>query len=290
MKNISNDVIRGCLIALLAVTVSVAAEPRQDNRWVPIFDGKTLDGWTPKFRGFPAGVNYADTFRVEDGVISASYDEYDTFDGRFGHLFFKTPYSHYRLRFEYRIHGEPAADIPVWAFRNSGVMIHSLCPAAIPDERDFPTSLEFQTLAEAGEIEPRTTGNLCTPGTDVVYKGEFDETHCIDSSSPALEAGRWVSAEMLVLGEQKIVHFVNGEKVLEYEHPTYGGPGSPSFESLPIEDGQPAAGGYISLQAEGHPVQFRNIELMDLAGPWTAMESYCPSADGKPLPGVSQSK
>jgi hypothetical protein len=241
------------------------AEATETCGWKRLFDGRSLDGWTPKIRGHRLGQNYADTFSVEDGAITVSYDGYESFGGRFGHLFYEKPYSHYRLRFEYRIFGEPTKDIPTWAFRNSGVMIHSPPPETMPPEQDFPVSLEMQLLRGRGDGEPRPTGNVCTPGTHVVYQGKLDETHCIQSASPTIDSDDWVKAELLVLGNDKIVHNINGEAVLEYERPIYGGLGVSGHYPALVHDGAPVTSGYISLQAEGHPIQFRNIELMDLA-------------------------
>jgi hypothetical protein len=242
------------------------AEATEACGWERLFDGRSLDGWTPKIRGHRLGENYADTFRVEAGAITVSYDGYESFGGRFGHLFYEKPYSHYRLRFEYRIFGEPTKDIPTWAFRNSGVMIHSPPPETMPPEQDFPVSLEMQLLRGRGDGEPRPTGNVCTPGTQVVYQGKLDETHCIQSVSPTIDSDNWVKAELFVLGNEKIVHYINGEAVLEYERPIYGGLGVSGHYPALVHDGAPVRSGYISLQAEGHPIQFRNIELMDLAG------------------------
>lgn len=247
-----------------AASAPADALPRDGSGWVRLFDGSSLDGWTPKFRGHPLGENYADTFRVVDGAITVSYDGYESFGGRFGHLFYKAPYSHYRLRFEYRIFGEPTRDIPDWAFRNSGVMFHSQAPETMVLQQDFPVSLELQLLRGRGDGEARPTGNVCTPGTVVVYQGKTDERHCISSSSRTIDSDGWVEAEVLVLGDEKIVHYIEGEPVLEYEHPTYGGPGvSERGAGLP-SDGTPLTSGYIALQAEGHPIQFRNLELMEL--------------------------
>ena len=258
MRRITASTTAALVTAVFATGGAAAGE------WQRIFDGETLDGWTPKIRGYPAGENFADTFRVEDGAITVSYDGYETFGDRFGHLFYRVPYSHYRLRLEYRIFGEPADGIPDWAFRNSGVMYHSPAPRTMPPEQNFPICLEFQFLAGRGDGRPRPTGNLCTPGTNVVYGGEFDERHCIESSSPTIDAGEWVQAELLVLGDDKIVHYINGEPVLEFTKPTFGGAGVNGHEPRFLTDGEPATWGYISLQAEGHPIQFRNIEVRDL--------------------------
>jgi hypothetical protein len=254
------------LVAAVSDDRAVPAEAASGATWVPIFDGETLEGWTPKISGHALGENYADTFRVVDGAITVSYDGYDSFGGRFGHLFYRVPYSHYRLRFEYRIFGEPTKDIPDWAFRNSGVMYHSQPPETMLLDQDFPVSLELQLLRGRGDGEPRPTGNVCTPGTKVVFQGETDERHCIPSSSPTFDSGDWMRAELLVLGDERIVHYIDGEPVLEYEHPTYGGPGVEEKDPGLPGEGTPLRSGYIALQAEGHPIQFRNIELMDLSG------------------------
>lgn len=250
------------------------AEPGGTCGWERLFDGRSLNGWTPKLRGHRLGENYADTFRVEDGAITVSYDGYESFGGRFGHLFYERPYSHYRLRFEYRIFGEPTKDIPVWAFRNSGVMFHSPPPETMPPEQDFPVSLEMQLLRGRGDGEPRPTANVCTPGTHVVYQGKLDETHCIQSASPTMDSDNWVKAELLVVRDQKIVHYINGEAVLQYERPIYGGDGVSGHSPALVRDGAPVTSGYISLQAEGHPIQFRNIEIMDLASPSNSQCNY----------------
>lgn len=253
------------IMILLAVFSSgCASEPPAEGEWVSLFDGESLAGWTPKFRGAALGENYANTFRAQDGTILASYDGYENFDGRFGHLFYAVPYSHYRLRFEYRIFGEAAEGIPEWAFRNSGVMVHAPCPATMLKEQEFPISLELQLLRGRGDGEARTTANLCTPGTEVVIDGVTVEKHCIESSSRTFDDDEWIQAEMLVLGDGRIVHYIEGEAVLEYTQPTYGGhPAVNSNEEL-FREGEPLTGGYIALQAEGHPVAFRNIELMNL--------------------------
>ncbi len=56
------------------------AQTRADAKdWVPLFNGKNLDGWIPKIAGYPLGEHYADTFRVEDGILKVSYDKYPEF-------------------------------------------------------------------------------------------------------------------------------------------------------------------------------------------------------------------
>ena len=194
----NHRILAGCT-ALALATSACAGDQGDDENWVSIFDGKTLDGWIPKVRGYPVGENPHDTFRVVDGALTVSYDGYENFDRQYGHVFFDTPYTHYRVRLEYRFLGEPFHDTEDWAIRNSGIMLHSQDPNTMPPEQDFPISIEFQFLGGLVEGEARPTGNLCTPGTHVTLDGVFTEEHCINSRSPTFMGDQWVQAEALVL-------------------------------------------------------------------------------------------
>jgi hypothetical protein len=236
------------------------------SEWMQLFNGENLDGWIPKIRRYPAGENFGDTFRVVDGLLTVAYDAYDSFDARFGHLFYERSFSHYWLRVEYRFIGEQAPDGQSWATRNSGAMLHSPPPESMPELQDFPISLEVQFLGGLSDGNARPTGNLCTPGTNVVYQGEFTTAHCINSTSETYDGDQWVMAEVLVLGSSHIAHYVNGDKVIEYTDTTYGGGNVAGHDPAMKPDGEPIGEGYISLQSESHPVQFRRVELLNLKG------------------------
>src|SRR5688572_12667837 len=118
----------GIAIALVTATIAFSANDAEEGEWIQLFNGRNLDGWTPKIKGYKAGENFGNTFRVEDVVLKVSYDAYDKFDGRFGHLFYKDKFSHYRLRVEYRFVGDQSPGGPNWAIRNSGVMVHGESP------------------------------------------------------------------------------------------------------------------------------------------------------------------
>ncbi len=252
-------------LGMIAGTGSTWSNETGDN-WIDLFNGRDLDNWTVKIRQYDPGVNFADTFRIQDGLLTVSYEGYGDFDNRFGHIFYQHPFSHYRLRLEYRFVGEQAAGGAAWATKNSGVMLHSQAPETMPAGQDFPISLEAQFLGGLGDDSPRPTGNLCTPGTNVFIHGEFTEQHCIFSSSPTFDGDQWVEMEVLVLGGQRIVHYVNGEAVLEYTHTSYGGGVVSGHRPESKPDGQPLREGYIALQSESHPIQFRNIRLLNLKG------------------------
>lgn len=187
-------------VSLVASRLGYGAE---DDGWIQLFNGKDLTGWTPKIRGHEYGVNYADTFRVEDGVIKTAYDKYEgPFRGRYGHLFYKEPFSNYLLRIEYRFVGDQAKGGPGWATRNSGVMIHGQDPKEMTKDQEFPVSIEVQFLGGDGK-NPRQTGNLCTPGTNVVMDGKLHTPHCTNSSSDTFHGDQWVTAEIEVHGGKR---------------------------------------------------------------------------------------
>lgn len=251
---------------ILLMSCERSNKSADEEAWTALFNGQDLDDWTPKIRGQLAGVNFLNTFRIDNGLLSVSYDDYDEFDEQFGHIFFKDSYSHYRLRVEYRFSGEQASNAPDWANRNSGVTIHSQHPESMPPDQDFPISLEVQFLGGLSDGNPRPTGNMCSPGSQVEYQGELTDKHCINSTSPTFDGDQWVVAEALVLGADKIVHYINGEAVIEYRNTIFGGGVVSGHRPEMKPDGEPLGEGYISLQGEGHPIQFRRVELLNLKG------------------------
>jgi hypothetical protein len=201
---------------------------------------------------------------VTDGLLTVAYDGYDVFGDRFGHLFYAQPFSHYRLRIEYRFVGAQAANAPTWATRNSGLMVHSQPPATMLRDQDFPISIEVQFLGGLGDGRPRPTGNLCSPGTRVVYDGQPDASHCIQAAAPTIDGDRWVTADVLVQGDERIVHYIDGAPVIEYGRVTYGGGNVSGHRPEDKPDGAPLSAGYLALQSESHPIQFRRVELLNL--------------------------
>jgi len=249
------------IIAVLAVPVGLPAQDASAGGWKILFNGKDLTGWTPKIKGYEFGNNFGDTFRVENGVMKVSYDQYKQFDRKFGHIFYKDKFSHYRLRVEYRFVGEQCPGGEGWATRNSGIMLHCQQPETMDKDQDFPVSIEVQFLGGMGK--PRTTGNLCTPGTHVVMNGELIKRHCTTSKSKTYDGDQWVTAEVEVHGDKVIKHFINGEEVLAYEQPQLDD-GDASARPLIKDSKKMIHEGYISLQSESHPIEFRKVEIQVL--------------------------
>ncbi len=255
-----------CMLASVFVLVSFSPKTEKDakNDWINMFNGKNLDGWIVKIHHHDVGDNYANTFKAVDGKIQVNYDGYTEFHNRYGHLFYKTPFSSYHLKFEYRFTDQWMKDAPSYTYRNSGIMFHSQDPKTILKEQDWPISVEYQILAGAGDGQPRPTGNMCSPGTEVFFNGEMDPRHCIDSSSKTYNWDEWVSGELIVYRDSLIIHIVNGEKVLEYTKPQIGGGVANGFNPAIKTDKKPLTEGYIGLQAEGQGIEFREIKIMKL--------------------------
>jgi hypothetical protein len=252
------------IVAVFSCAIVCHADEPNDG-WLQLFNGRDLTGWTPKIKGYDAGVNYADTFRVEDGLLRVSYDKYDgPFNDRFGHLFYERPFSNYVLRVEYRIVGEQAPGGPSWALRNSGVMLHGQSVESMTKDQDFPVSIEVQFLGGDGQ-NPRPTANLCTPGTNVVMNGKLHTQHCTNSTSDTYHGDQWVTVEIEVHGGKLLRHKIDDRTVLEYSEPQLDERDANARRLLEAGSPKILTGGTISLQSESHPVEFRKVELRELA-------------------------
>lgn len=259
-------VLSAVLAFVVAAAVAAGQKPADAREWIQLFNGRNLEGWTPKIKGYALGENYAETFRVRDGVLQAAYDKYDRFDDKFGHLFYSRKFSHYIVAAEYRFVGTQAAGGPDWAVRNNGLMLHSQGPETMGRDQDFPISVEMQLLGGLPNGKPRSTANVCTPGTEIFMNHKMVKGHCLNSKSQTYLGDIWVRAEVEVLGGDRITHRVNGQVVLEYERPTIGGGEVNNFDPAVKVDGRLLTEGYIAIQAESHPTDFRKIELLNLSG------------------------
>jgi len=259
-----NFVVRLVLAVLVFLCVSCQSgeKKEQTSEWKSLFNGKDLKDWKIKITGHELNDNYKNTFRVEDGKLKISYDQYEKFNGEFGHIFYKDKFSHYKIRVEYRFVGEQAADGPGWAYRNNGIMLHCQKPESMSFDQEFPVSVEVQLLGGNG-VDERSTGNVCTPGTHIMMDGELITEHCINSNSKTFHGDQWVTAEVEVQGDAIIKNSINGELVFQCSDPQYD-PEDADAQKL-IKDGNlKLKEGFIALQAETHPTEFRKIEILEL--------------------------
>ena len=248
--------------------------------WIYLFNGKDLSGWDIKIADRPLNDNYLKTFRVENGMMRIVYDEYDDFDDKYGHIYYNKPFSHYKLKFDYRFLGNQTHGGESWNIRNSGIMVHSQSAKSNTLEQHFPVSIEVQLLGGLDNGKERNTANLCSPGTAVEMFGKIDYRHCINSNSSTYYGDQWVSVEVVVMGENYIAHLIENDTVLRYEHPQIGGgfisksQNGKDWESMGVtnkeewiaKEGQRLKRGFIAVQAESHPIDFKNIQLLNLCG------------------------
>ena len=108
--------------------------------------------------------------------------------------------------------------------------------------------------------------NVCTPGTEIFMHGEMVKAHCTNSTSKIYRDDEWVAVQVEVLGSERVRHIIDGRTVLQYEKPSIGGGVANGFDPAIKKDGTVLESGYIGLQAESQPVEFRNIRLLDLTG------------------------
>jgi len=260
---------RALFVVFLLLALAPAGGARPDpgaKEWIPLFNGKNLDGWDVKITGHDLNDNFGNTFRVENGVLKTAYDQYGPrFDNRFGHLFYRQKFSHYIVVAEYRFVGAQAPAAPDWAFKNSGIMVHSQSAASMTKDQDFPISIEVQLLGgrETGE---RPTANVCTPGTEIEMNGKMVKDHCTNSTAKTYRGDEWVRVEVEVAGDREIRHIIDGQTVLAYQRPQIGGGTVTNFDPAVKKDGQLLSEGYIALQSESHPIEFRKVELLNLVG------------------------
>ena len=142
-------------------------------------------------------------------------------------------------------------------------MFHCQPPETMRKDQDFPVSIEVQFLGGLGQGN-RTDGQPLHAGHERRDRRQAaSRTHCTNSKSKTFHGDQWVTAEIEVHGGKVIKHFINGEEVLEYEQPQFD---DRDADGRPlIKDGKMLISeGYISLQAESHPIEFRKVELLPL--------------------------
>ena len=250
--------IRLILILFFALTLSGAKEP---PKWKSLFNGKDLTGWQVKIATYPLGENFGNTFRVEDGILKTRYNAYDSFMSRFGGLYYKKKFTSYRLKVEYRFTGELTPGAPSWGFRDGGIQYHSQSPESMKIDQSFPVCLEYNLLGGNGK-DDRPSGDICCSGTYVSIDGKKNSSYCTPPTvKKTFHGDQWIILEIEVKGDS-IRHFVNGEEVLHFENPRYN-PDHTIGKTFIVNGNDKVREGYISLQSNSHPMDFRKIEIME---------------------------
>ena len=251
---------------ILVFLIFISCESVDDSsKWISLFDGKSLDGWEMKIAGYELNNNHKNTFRVNNGTIKVTYEDYDLFDENFGHIFYTDKkFKNYHLKLDYRFYGEHVNSFTnendAWNYKNSGVMLHSEHPNQMFIDQGFPVSIEGQFLGGSG-VNDRPTLNMCSPGTEVDINGSKAMQHCVNSTSKTIHTEEWVSVEFLVFSDSIVHHIIDKDTVMTYSNIRFGG----TYLSDNFSDkiGEPLKEGYISLQSEGHPIEFKNIRVKE---------------------------
>lgn len=251
-------------LALVFSVCLFGCKQQQNPDWINLFNEKDLDDWIVKVHHHDTGVNFGETFRVEDGIIKVRYDKYGDFNDQFAHLYYKKPFSRFHLSLDYRFTGQLQPGAPEYTLLNSGVMYHSQDPRTMPKEQNWPISVEMQFLATLDDGTARSTGNMCSPGTDIEYNGKLYDSHCLNSSSKSYPREEWVHADLIVYGDSLITHVINGDTVLRYSKPTMGGGVVSGYDSTIWKPGVPLKSGFVALQSEGQPIDFKNVKIREL--------------------------
>ena len=237
------------------------APVEQAPEWKALFNGENLDGWTMKISGKELGENYGSTFRVDSGILKIRYDEYGSFDNQFGGLYYDQIFKNYRLKVEYRFVGETAPGAPEWGYRDSGVQYHCQSPQSLTIDQAFPVCLEYNLHGGNG-TDDRPVGEICASGTFVEIDGVVTKSYSTPATVPITFHGdQWVTLEIDVQ-DSVISHFANGEKILTYTNPRYN-PDHDLGKTFIADSSDRVTEGYISLQSNSHPIDFRKIEIME---------------------------
>jgi len=232
-----------------------------NKKWVSLFNGKNLDNWVPKIAGYKLGDNFGHTFRVENGILSTRYNEYDSFNKRFGALYYDKNFTNYRLRLEYRFTGVTAPGAPSWGYKDGGIQYDCQPPATLSLDQPFPVCLEYNLLGGNGKDE-RPTGEICASGMYLFINGKRNTSYCTPPFIKRTFSGdQWVTAEIDVQNGV-ITHYVNGEEIIRFENPRYDSSNAIAKNFITGTD-DIVKGGYISLQSNSHPMDFRKIEIME---------------------------
>ena len=245
---------------LLLVCFFILTGSENKPKWKSLFNGKDLKGWEVKIAGYPLGENFGNTFRVENGILQTRYNAYDSFRVRFGALYFKKKFSNYRLKVDYRFTGELTPGAPSWGFRDGGVQYHSQTPASMTIDQPFPVCLEYNLHGGNGK-DDRPVGEICANGIYVTINGKRTTSYCTPATvKKTCHGDQWVTLEIDVQGD-KIKHFVNGEEILQFDNPRFN-PEHGLGKKFIVDGKDKVTEGYISLQSNSHPMDFRKIEIM----------------------------
>jgi hypothetical protein len=250
----------------LLFSLAAIAAPTDDEGWIPLFNGKNLDGWYSFQPTTGRNNDLRKFFKVTDGmihVLDLSEDPHE-WKGAVGYLATNQEYSDVRIHLEYKWGAKRFAR-SVEGKRNSGLMYLVVGP-----DKMFPRSLECQIEeTDVGDLwlvdgvsittwlldpyssmysddpsppgSKRVIGGLQIPASRVLKSGDFED-----------RTG-WNTVEVILEGDRS-THIINGRTVNRAWDIRQPDPQDPT-RMIPLKSG------HIALEAEGSEIWFRNIKI-----------------------------
>ena len=214
--------------------------------WRLLWDGKTTAGWRgARLDEFPQG-----GWDIEEGILS-TLDSDDPDSGEGGDIVTIDTYSEFELELDFKLTQGANSGVKYFVRTDpeKGPASTIGLEYQIIDDRAFASSAEGlsdnRALAALYDLIP--AGNMSIPGRNKRFNG----------------VERW-NRVRIVVRNNHIEHWLNNEKVLEFERST------PIYRALVArskykewpEFGE-AAAGHILLQSHGGRVDFRNIKIRE---------------------------
>jgi len=237
-------IVEGKNVAALTPNTLTAAE--KADGWRLLWDGKTPDGW----RSAKSGKFPTKGWEIQDGVLTVLASGGAESAGG-GDIVTRERFSQFELRADFKITEGANSGIKYFCEPNLDPITGTGAKAATGSA----IGLEYQILDDArhpdakmGRDGNRTIGSLY----DLIPAATAKKVNPI---------GEWNTALIVVRGKH-VEHWLNGEKVLEYER------GSKEFRDLvarskykSIPNFGELPDGHILLQDHGNRVSFRNIKI-----------------------------
>ena len=253
-------VLAACVLSLAPASAAYG-EKTENEGWVPLFNGKNLDGWYSYLDSSGKNKDPKGVFKVENGMIHILDVPMSEGKSDNGYLATNQEFSNVRIHLEYKWGVKRASE----GKRNSGLLYLAVGPDAI-----YPTSLECQ-------IEETDVGDLwIVNGASVtaffiapslpMYDDDMQAGTRVRSapgnSLRVLKSGDfenrdgWNSVDVILQGDQS-THLVNGRIVNRAHDIQQPDPASPS-RMIPLKSGR------ILLEAEGSEIWFRDVRVKPL--------------------------
>jgi Domain of Unknown Function (DUF1080) len=273
-------------LLLGVILLTGLAIPAQDS-WTPLWNGKTLDGWTTWMQRPAPSSEVPGLARDADGkyteAIGSGRDPLQVFtvvadvDGRpairisgevFGELRTKASFKNYHLKLQFKWGSKkwPPREKPETP-RDSGLLYHVHAePGA--EGRTWARSIELQ-------IQERDVGDLYAIGSAIAVRAKaragtkptvydydpagewtyFSQSQgasgrCVKQPDNEKPTGEWNDVELIAFGEDAI-HIVNGKVVMRLHGPV----------RIDLDLPTPVTSGPIILQSEGAELFYRDIQI-----------------------------